>query len=103
MRGYRITLTCPYDGHELEHQADGVTNGWEARALARCPECKAQLLIAMTVRCTNEMARRKPGAEARPTTRAAKAAAIPVTQEEGDEIAAAVLTLCQRIAEKSAA
>lgn len=103
MNGYRVTLTCPFDGAELNHEAGGATNGWTARSIARCPECNAQLLVEMTVRCANENHRRKPGTQSRPTTRHAKAAAVSVSKEEGDEIAAAVLQLCARLASKGVA
>ncbi len=57
---YQFDLTCPHDGHPVEHVATGTSNGWETRAVGRCTHCSAQLLIAVTVQSPNAARRATP-------------------------------------------
>lgn len=47
MIGYRVEVTCPTDGHPLEHVTGGTTTRHETRAVARCTRCHARYVIAV--------------------------------------------------------
>lgn len=52
--GYRFHLTCPCCASLLTPQAEGVTTGAQTRAVAKCPECSATVLIEVLVHVTNK-------------------------------------------------
>lgn len=59
MHGYTLGLSCPYCGCDVAHEAGGKSNGWETRAVARCSSCRAQLVIQVSMVCTNSAQRVK--------------------------------------------
>jgi len=53
--GYRFNLTCPIDGHQLEHAADGRSTGTTAQAIAVCcGPAHHQILITTTLTPTGK-------------------------------------------------
>lgn len=58
--GYRFHLTCPCCASQLTPQAEGVSTGGETRAIAKCPECGATVLIEVRVHVTNKRQRATP-------------------------------------------
>jgi hypothetical protein len=64
MSGYRFALTCPYDGAPLRHTADGISDGFQTNAVARCTECSAELIVNVRIVCTNADKRATPAKRA---------------------------------------
>lgn len=62
--GYRFNLSCPCCAALLTPQAEGVTTGAQTRAVAKCPECDATVLIEVLVHVTNKQRRATPAKRA---------------------------------------
>ena len=46
---WHFALTCPRCGGDVQPVTVGVSNGWEARAVAHCDPCRQTYLLAATV------------------------------------------------------
>jgi len=54
MSGYRFDLTCPGCGGELVHVASGSKRPWQQAAMARCVDCRREVLITVEVSFSRE-------------------------------------------------
>jgi len=47
---YRFDVSCPFDGGQLEHRADGRPEQFATRAIAHCPRCSATFIVVVELR-----------------------------------------------------
>lgn len=50
MTGYRLELSCPQCGSEVDHVTSSVASGGDARAVCKCSRCSREWLVTVYLR-----------------------------------------------------